>query len=67
MFIPVTLLADPIVHWYSTSSPVAEHVNMAVYVRSTLCDEGGVENVGGVTKRKANLFAIAINLSTIQV
>ena len=53
MFIPVTLLGndpDPIVHWYFTSSPVAEHVNVAVCVRFTLCGDGGVVNVGAVSK-----------------
>ena len=53
MFIPVTLLGndpDPIVHWYFTASPVAEHVNVAVCVRSTLCGDGGIVNVGTVTK-----------------
>ena len=55
MFIPVTLLGndpDPIVHWYFTSSPVAEHVNVAVCVRSALCGDGGVVNVGAVTTYK---------------
>ena len=52
VFIPVTLLGndpDPIDHWYFTSTPVAEHVNVAVCVRSTLCGDGGVVNVGAVT------------------
>ena len=52
VFIPVTLLGndpDPIVHWYFTSSPVVEHVNVAVCVRSTLCGDGGAVNAGGVT------------------
>ena len=53
MFIPVTLLGndpDLIVHWYFTSSPVAEHVNVAVCVRSTLCGDGGIVKVGAGTK-----------------
>ena len=53
VFIPVTLLGndpDPIVHWYFISSPVAEHVNVAVCVRFTLCGDGDVVNVGAVTK-----------------
>ena len=51
VFIPVTLLGndpDPIVHWYFTSSPVAEHVNVAVCVRPTLCDDGGAVNTGRI-------------------
>jgi len=51
VFIPVTLLGnnpDPIVHWYFTSSPVAEHVNVAVCVRSILCGDGGAVNTGGM-------------------
>jgi len=60
VFIPVTLLGndpDPIVHWYFTSSPVAEHVNLAVCVRSTLYDDGCVINVGGVTIIKTKLYS----------
>jgi len=51
VFIPVTLLGndpDPIVYWYFTSSPVAEHVGVTVCVRSTLCGDGEAVNVGGV-------------------
>ena len=51
VFVLVTFLGndpDPIFHWYFTSSPVAEHVNVAVCVRSTICDDGCVVNVGGV-------------------
>jgi len=63
VFIPVTLLGndpDPIVHWYFKSSPVAEHVNVAVCVRSTLCGDGGVINVGAATTRNININVIHI-------
>ena len=55
VFILVTLLGndpDPIAHWYFTSSPVTEHVNVAVCVRFTLCGDGGVVNDGAAAKRK---------------
>ena len=53
VFIPVTLLGndpDPIVHWYITSSPVAEHVNVAVCATFVLCVNGGVVNFKGFAK-----------------
>ena len=52
MFIPVTLLGndpDPIVHWYLTSYPIVEHVNVAVCLGSTRCDDGCVVNIGALT------------------
>ena len=57
VFIPVTLLGndpDPIVHWYFTSSPVAEHVNVAACNSFTVCGKGGIVKFKGLPINKTN-------------
>ena len=68
VFIPVTLLgndADPIVHWYFTSSPVAEQVNVAACNSFTVCGKGGIAKFKGLPVNKTNAKKMLIKLDTV--